>query len=295
MPFFSVIIPTYNRAAQLDRALNSVLVQSFQDFEVLIMDDGSTDNTREIVSQYSDSRIVYEWAANSGGPARPRNRGIKRAAGTWICFLDADDWWKINKLEVCCKYINEKVDLLYHDLEVKFDKRKLFGKPTIKTRQLLRPVIINLLVDGNAISNSSVVVRKKLLDQINGINENKQMVASEDYNTWLKVAKITDNFIYIPETLGFYMYHSQGISRRNMALCERSAVEEFLFLLDPDQRVSIEIRLRYTCGRYNYKIGNLQIAKSDLLYCLKYWKRIPKIKTLWMLFMLWIKQFCYIK
>src|SRR6266545_511842 len=98
-PFFSVVIPTYNRAEKLRRALESLLHQSYGDFEVLVCDDGSTDGTREVVSAYAgELQISYLWEENWGGPARPRNRGIAAAQGKWVCFLDADDWWHPDKL-----------------------------------------------------------------------------------------------------------------------------------------------------------------------------------------------------
>src|SRR5882672_1834830 len=97
-PCFSIVIPTYNRAAKLKLTLDSVIAQTFTDFEVLVMDDGSSDNTREMVESFRDSRIRYQWAPNSGGPATPRNRGIDAAVADWICFLDADDRWYPDKL-----------------------------------------------------------------------------------------------------------------------------------------------------------------------------------------------------
>jgi len=87
MPVFSVVVPTYNRAEKVCRAIKSVLNQSFSDFEILVMDDGSTDNTCEVVKELADPRITYEWAKNFGGPAAPRNRGINLAKGKYIAFL----------------------------------------------------------------------------------------------------------------------------------------------------------------------------------------------------------------
>lgn len=115
-PYFSIVIPTYNRANKLKQAIDSVLSQTFTDFEVLVMDDGSIDNTSELISSFNDSRIVYSWEKNYGGPSRPRNRGINSAKGEWICFLDSDDYWKVSKLKKCFDHLHGEVDLLYHDL-----------------------------------------------------------------------------------------------------------------------------------------------------------------------------------
>jgi glycosyltransferase involved in cell wall biosynthesis len=100
-PKISVIVPTYNRSELLPRAINSILNQTFKDFELIIVDDGSTDNTKKIIEKYSenDSRIKYIYQENSGGPPRPKNTGIKIAKGNYIAFLDSDDEWLPSKLE----------------------------------------------------------------------------------------------------------------------------------------------------------------------------------------------------
>lgn len=105
-PVVSVIITTYNRADLIGEAIQSVLNQTHQNFELIIVDDGSTDKTKAVVEAFADPRIEYIFMANWGGPARPRNIGIKRAKGEFIAFLDADDYWKENKLEIQLKHFN---------------------------------------------------------------------------------------------------------------------------------------------------------------------------------------------
>lgn len=102
----SVIIPTYNRAATLERSIDSVLCQTYNDFELIIVDDGSTDNTEEIIKNYSDKRIRY-YKKENGGAASARNYGILKAQGQYIAFQDSDDVWKKNKLSVQLKAIIE--------------------------------------------------------------------------------------------------------------------------------------------------------------------------------------------
>ena len=100
-PKVSIIIPTYNRAKLLSRAIKSVLDQTFKDFELIIVDDGSTDNTKGVVEEFQkkDSRIKYIWQENSGAPAKPKNTGIRQARGEYVAFLDDDDEWFPKKLE----------------------------------------------------------------------------------------------------------------------------------------------------------------------------------------------------
>ena len=97
-PFFSIIIPTYNQANFLKKCLNSVFKQTFKNFEVIIIDNSSTDHTKEILSKYK-KKIVYKKINNKGVIAKSRNIGIKNSNGNWVAFLDSDDTWKNNKLE----------------------------------------------------------------------------------------------------------------------------------------------------------------------------------------------------
>lgn len=126
--FFSIVVPTYNRADSLKRTINSVLCQTYTNFELLIMDDGSVDKTYEVVESFGDPRIHYDWAKNTGGPAKPRNRGIGKAKGDWVCFLDADDTWYKDKLDNCMRVINDNVDVVYHDLKIYGDEKSIHKK-----------------------------------------------------------------------------------------------------------------------------------------------------------------------
>jgi glycosyltransferase involved in cell wall biosynthesis len=280
---FSVVIPTYNRASKLQRALESVLAQSYDNFEILVMDDGSTDNSAEVVASFGDTRITYRWEKNFGGPARPRNRGIALAKGEWICFLDADDWWTADKLQVCFDYINDKVDLVYHDLNIVADQPKLFGRKINKSRQVKPPVFMDLLLKGNAINNSSVVVRKRLLERIGGFNESAEMIASEDYNTWLRIAQLTEQFVYLPRILGYYLSHTQSLSQKDMSVSDRCAVSEFVPSLSIQQKIKLEANFSYTKGRFNYLAGNYVEAKADLWFTLRNGNVVTRIKSAMML------------
>ena len=126
MVLISVIIPTYNRKTYLLRAIKSVLEQTYSNFEILVMDDGSTDGTVDVIKGINDSRLVYDWSVNWGGPAQPRNRGLKKANGEFIAFLDSDDWWSETKLEESLLNIKQsEADLVYHDLYIVKDKKNI--------------------------------------------------------------------------------------------------------------------------------------------------------------------------
>jgi glycosyltransferase involved in cell wall biosynthesis len=287
-PLVSIIIPTYNRAEDLKRALQSVFSQTFEKFEVLVMDDGSTDNTSEVVENLNDARIRYEWAKNFGGAARPRNRGLRLARGKYIAFLDSDDWWKPKKLEVSLKYLRQGVDVVYHDLHmVTKPHQKIFWRKG-RARNLKSPIFYDLLENGNGLTNSSVVIRKDLLDMVNGFSEDENLVAAEDYETWLRVAKVTEKFQKIPQTLGCYWAGGGNISNPNRALKYIPALEKLYVDTNPglDAKHSI-FWLNYLKGRAYFCLKDYGMAKVYL--DLNRWSRAPllmRIKTCWMLLLI---------
>jgi glycosyltransferase involved in cell wall biosynthesis len=283
MPFFSIIIPTYNRSSKLKNALDSVLSQTFSNFEILIMDDGSVDDTPKIIAEYKDNRIIYQWDLNSGGPSHPRNRGLSISKGEWICFLDSDDWWKKDKLEVCSKMLNDKVDLLYHDLEI-IDKTGGKVKNKIsKGRILNKNIIQDLLINGNAINNSSVIIRKTVFDQIGLINESKEMIASEDLNTWLRIAEITNRFLYLPKTLGYYYVDNTGISLKNMKSSIGAATLDFIKYLNKKEIKKYNATLRYINASYYYSMFDYKWAINDFYYSLLNGSLLIKLKSIFKL------------
>ena len=265
MPFFSVVIPTFNSAAKIHRAIDSVLSQTYDNFEILVMDDGSEDNTAELVSRYKSIKLIYKNDINFGGPARPRNRGIALANGEWICFLDADDWWTNDKLQACFDCINDKVDLIYHDLDIISEESLFFKRKTINSWQLKKPILMDLLLNGNPIANSSTVVRKSLFKLIGGINEKSELIAVEDYHTWLRLAQLTDQFVYLPQKLGYYLEHNQSISKKDMSEAYMESVKEFFTSLTIKQQRIITCNATYMSGKHFYLKKEYKVAFNKLL------------------------------
>lgn len=251
-PLISIIIPTYNHSRYLGRALQSIHDQKYENWEVFIVDNHSTDDTFNVVKKFDDPRVNYLKIHNGGIIAASRNMGINASRGDWLAFLDSDDWWSIDKLEVCSKYIDDNIDLIHHDLDVVYDQPSFFNRRLTCSRQLKSPTLKDLLIKGNAIVNSTVIVRKKLINKIGGISEDQNMVASEDYNTWLRIAALTDQFKYIPKSLGWYQVHTNGISQRDMSKSNRAAIAEFKDQLTSDQLCETDKLLSYLSGRFNF-------------------------------------------
>jgi glycosyltransferase involved in cell wall biosynthesis len=200
-PTVAVIIPTYNRAALLIEALESVLAQTFKDFEVFIVDDGSTDDTAARVAPYlADTRIHYVVQENSGATTA-RNYGIRETSCAYIAFLDSDDVWMPSKLEKQISRLktDPKVGLVYSDIMwIQFDGKPLRQQP-IKAPRRFDNYYEDLLYE-NVIygSNSAVVLRASLLEGAELYDP--ELPALDDQDFWLRLSAVCD-IAYVDEML----------------------------------------------------------------------------------------------
>ena len=207
-PVVSIIIPTYNRSKLLPRAVKAILNQTFNDFELIIVDDGSTDNTYEVIKCFRDSRIAYiRHDQNTGGSAA-RNSGIKTSRGTYIAFLDSDDEWLPTKVQKQMDLFNrssERVGLIYTWLEHVFeDGRVRYSKPTVRGRPYKHLLVRNLIG-----STSSVIIMKDALLLVDGFDES--LPARQDMDLWVRVTEHFD-IDFVQEVLT-RIYHSHGSER----------------------------------------------------------------------------------
>jgi glycosyltransferase involved in cell wall biosynthesis len=208
-PEFSVVIVAYNHARYLAQCIHSVLEQTYPDFEVIVFDDGSTDNTREIVSAISDNRIRYFYQENSGLPACGRNRGMVLAKGKYIALLDGDDFWYKDKLDKCKKVLdsNPDIDLVCHNEDIfyngKIVRRTSYGPYT-------EHMYDKLLLEGNCLHASAVIIRRKVFfdDQMR-FSEEKDLFTIEDYEYWLRLSQ-RYRFYFLPDALGCYRVTERG-------------------------------------------------------------------------------------
>ena len=146
-PLVSVIIPTFNHANLLGKALESVINQTYGNWEAIVVDNQSTDETNQVIGKFKNSRIQYLKISNGGIIAKSRNLGINVAKGEWIAFLDSDDWWTKDKLEICLKNVDEKIDFIYHKLEIIYDNANSYFKTKKNIgRQLNKPILEDLLI-----------------------------------------------------------------------------------------------------------------------------------------------------
>ena len=197
-PFFSVVIPTHNRSTLLKRALDSVLNQTFQDFEIIVVDDHSTDDTPNIIKKYSDKRLKYAKNNRLKGACGARNTGIFSAKGQWVAFLDDDDSWFPDKLKEQYQLIersSEKVGLVCSDYAI----YKGIGKRLRKIKNRPAGWVRDKILYGGIIGClSSTVVKADILSKIGGFDES--FPSCQDQDLWLQVAGCSE-FASVPKTL----------------------------------------------------------------------------------------------
>jgi len=200
-PFVSVVMPTYNHAQYIGEAIQSVLGQTYTNIELIIVDNFSTDNTRNIISDFADQRIRYLQFANHGIIAASRNHGIGHAKGKYIAFMDSDDLWEEEKLTMQVKLaqMDERIGLVFTRFCVMSednDNGKIMGPK----RNFSVEDIYGQLIKNNFITSSSVLARRDAVERLKGFDENPDLRCSEDFDLWLRIAR-EYKVGFVPEVL----------------------------------------------------------------------------------------------
>lgn len=268
IPKISVVIPNYNRENDLRRCLDSLVAQTFTDFEVLVCDDGSTDKSSEVALAFKDKLdLQFDTADNFGGPARPRNRGIALARAHFIAFLDSDDWWTPDKLARSYAALLAGADVVYHDLFIVRSTDQAAYTERVKSTSPREPMFQSLLCTGMSIPNSSVVTRKELLQKIGGICESNELISVEDYDTWLGLSRITERFVQLPTCDGYYWVGGGNISIASpkQQLRIRSLYARHIAELSEPAKRQAEGFLSYRVARIALQHGDYETALKCFL------------------------------
>jgi glycosyltransferase involved in cell wall biosynthesis len=208
-PTVSVIIPTFNRSHLLEETLNSVLAQSFKDFEIIVVDDASTDGTQSLLNKYS-SLITIVLDANQG-VSYARNRGIEVAKGRYICFLDSDDLWEPKKLEIQTQWMEEHIKFAACQTEEIWIRNGVRVNSGEKHKKYSGDIFLQSL-PLCIVSPSSVMIRTKILKETGGFDT--KLLACEDYDLWLRMSS-KFSFGYINQKLLIkYGGHEDQLSRK---------------------------------------------------------------------------------
>ena len=198
---FSIVIPTFNRAGLLKQCIDSIIAQTYQVWEAIIVDNYSTDNTEQLVKSYNDERIIYIKNHNYGIISISRNKAIDMSTGTWICFLDSDDSWLPNKLEELHRYVN-KYDLVYHGYQSK--QKQFILQRTKNYFYRIKENTVNYVIQrGNPLCPSCVGLSRDLLGDTR-FDESKDLKAVEDYDFFLQILAKKPRIKYVKKALTKY-------------------------------------------------------------------------------------------
>ncbi len=202
----SVIIPTYNAASYILETIDSVLQQTYPIEEIIVVDDGSTDETRQILAPYSTTNKIRYYYKENGGPASARNFGIAQARGTYIAFIDADDLWTPQK--IAFQITQSSSDTIVYSRRFFIHSQKEDPSP------LFGGSILPNLIKNNCITNSSVLIPRSIIAQVGPFNESRELIGLEDYEYWVRSAALNYKFTYCDAALVGYREHTQSISKR---------------------------------------------------------------------------------
>ena len=215
-PFFSVVIPTYNHEVFLEKAVKSVLNQTFNNYEIIIVDNYSDDNTENLIKNLNNKNIKFIKNRNYGILAKSRNIGIDQSRSEWIAFLDSDDIWWQDRLKVLFDFIKK-----YNNYDVICTNELVINK--INNRKKVwkyGPYQNNfykiLIKYGNCLSTSASIVKKKyLVDNQIFFSEEKDFAPYEDYDFWMRIAKNNGKFKFLNKVLGEHLFHQESWSEKN--------------------------------------------------------------------------------
>lgn len=220
----SIIMPAYNAAAYIKEAIDSVLAQTYLNWELIIIDDGSTDDTAKIVKEESlkDKRIRCYYQAN-GKQGKARNLGISKSNGKYLAFLDSDDIWMPEKLEIQVIEIQEKnVDLVFSDSYI-FNNAEtdLYKRMNIKGAVFYDRNSVQLFLKGNGIPILTVLVKKEKIITAGGFSEKFDIQNVEDYHLWLKLLMSNNIFYSSDQVLAKYREHNNSATANDKIVLDK--------------------------------------------------------------------------
>ena len=241
----SVVIPVFNGAAFVPTAIDHVLAQTYRPLQIVVVDDGSTDNTGQVLTRYCEQIEIVQQKNRGVGHAR--NTGIATSRGEYVAFLDQDDWWQPNKIaqQMAC-FERDPVIGLVHTGVAYFDERSQeYTRPLnpLARPELLQGECFRQLLAENHIRNSSVMVRRDLLTQVGACDQAISGNTVQDYDLWLRLARAS-RFAYLPEQLTVIRLHErQGTWDRRQMLGEEARLLERVRDQEPNLAGDLRARM----------------------------------------------------
>ncbi len=268
----SIVIPTYNRCDLIIDTIHSVLAQTYENIEVLVVDDGSTDDTEKCINAIKDNRVHYFRLHHFGYPAPARNYGIKMARGRYIAFLDSDDMWFPRKIETQIRCIERTTNLLA--IASNFIYYQGDHKPVLKLKDD-RIVSFDDIISHNIIVNSSVVFKKEVVEKVGLLNEGAAFKSVEDCDFWLRILRWQDRSILVlKQPLVEYRIHQTNISQQQQALAPLMEIIRLLqvykqYTQDPRLKVGKAIKSKLDYARFYLKSQQVELRPMAFIQAFK--------------------------
>lgn len=284
-PLISVITPTYNHEKYIGQCIESVLQQTYPNWELVIIDDGSIDKTQDIINKYRDNRIIYLKQDNKGiwNLAENYNKALRASNGEWIAILEGDDLWPCDRLEKQVKLLvntgDENFNLIYGRAKIINDNGNVTGeiRGTPRNTEILlnRPVgkALKRLLVSNYIRAVTVLIKRKALEEIGGFIQPVGFPAV-DFSTWVHLA-VRGEFRFIDDILGYWRIHaSQSSANMRIEQAKGHAIYAQRFFDNIDKRFQyisgwnrddLIKNLELTVGRAYFQAGRFRLLQDDQL------------------------------
>jgi glycosyltransferase involved in cell wall biosynthesis len=247
-PQVSVIIPTYNRGRVIKEAIDSVLAQDYTEFELIVVDDGSTDHTSDVLDSYRN--VIKVLSQKNKGVSAARNRGIAEASGKFIAFLDSDDLWLPQKLSTQVEFFNKTPDALICQTEEVWIRNGLRVNPK-KRHKKPSGMIFKLSLELCLVSPSAVMIKRSLFDRVGEFDET--LPACEDYDLWLRISsRFPIYLVDTPLIIKRGGHDDQLSSRAGLDKFRIKAIEKIIksgFLSDDQHQAAVKT-LKKKCDIY---------------------------------------------
>jgi glycosyltransferase involved in cell wall biosynthesis len=247
-PQVSVIIPTYNRGRVIKEAIDSVLAQDYTEFELIVVDDGSTDHTSDVLDSYRN--VIKVLSQKNKGVSAARNRGIAEASGKFIAFLDSDDLWLPQKLSTQVEFFNKTPDALICQTEEVWIRKGLRVNPK-KRHKKPSGMIFKLSLELCLVSPSAVMIKRSLFDRVGEFDET--LPACEDYDLWLRISsRFPIYLVDTPLIIKRGGHDDQLSSRAGLDKFRIKAIEKIIksgFLSDDQHQAAVKT-LKKKCDIY---------------------------------------------
>lgn len=273
----SVIIPVFNSSRFLAKAIESVLAQTYQNFEIILVDDGSTDNSKEIILSFLTKfpdKVSYLYQQNKG-IAGARNTGLKNSSGVYIALLDADDRWLPTRLEESVIVLQNQPDigLVHSDIVIIDENDTIIESPTRETRYLSGSIFEHLFLRKANISAVSVLFRRSCIVDVELFDEDPRCMGCDDRDLWLRISE-KYHIVYIDKILSQYRIHSSNYSNN----LEKMVSARYYIVSKYRKNKESSILIRKALAKIHRDFGDSLLyqhmyskAKTEYVKALKYW------------------------